>query len=370
MTFNTPTCGSPSHDFESQPASSPHNGENATYFDVIFPGINQRLIDLEQSRRQGTPEIEPFGPETSPVSASEQCAELWPYLAQEEILDEMRHNIPCAWYQLLRVFALLQLVVSTTEMGGFWRDGWNLFSDGGNHEEQSYTYWRNMADGLDRILDRMRVPKADMRKHVQDIQLEGFWEVELRHLRLLAAEEEQKHHHFMTQLAQQGGLENSAAPHETPQQRAAGTPRTLQARQPRKSKATKTAPPRTQKKGTTWANATSKAARDTSEEIIDLGSIVGDNFQSTAATGSKITYGLNAEAIINKSKRSLRDRGKKQTDQTLAGTNNRSLRDRGKKQIEQTLVGTRVIDGRVGTRKQQRRAQWSGKIHGSNSAVL
>ncbi|GAP82425.1 hypothetical protein SAMD00023353_15000010 [Rosellinia necatrix] len=335
------------------------NGKEATYFNVGEDEMQERLRALQQERRRATPDDEPFEEEASPMPPRQQCVGLWASLADEETLDQVRHNIPCAWYQLYRVHALLQFVVSMAEKGTAWKGGSSLFGDGSNsHEELYHAHWRDLADSLCRILDRLGATKDEMRAHVEKIKLEDFWGEEQRHLEPVVAAEDQKYHDDMAEKARQAGRGTSSAPQQIFQLPApqSPTPRALQDRHPREvanmtrhnTARQRTITGRVQRKTTTRRNAASAVAQGLPEESTNSSPVIGNSFASKAATGksSKIAYGLNSDNILDNKTRSLRKKTKDQSNLRPASAG--------------------VIDGRVDT-KRRRGAQ--RKITTSSLAV-
>lgn len=72
---------------------------------------SQRQADIPWRAIESTPE---FDMEASPGRAYDQCERLWPCVL-DDTLEQMRRDIPNAWYQRCRVITLLQLCASSAK---------------------------------------------------------------------------------------------------------------------------------------------------------------------------------------------------------------------------------------------------------------
>lgn len=318
MTFGSPTGGSEVSQDE-QLATRLPNGKEANFFNVEAKILQERLQIAEKAKRRCTPDIEtPFQSEIPPMQAKQQCTGLWSSLPDKETLDEARERIPSAWYQVYLALAMIQLLVSMAEEKGTWSSSPVLFEDGSNsHEEDelSYSYWRDVSVSACRILrEKMGATKTDIRAHLQQkIGLNAFWELERDFLRPIAAVEEDKYRDAMTKKWQQPRSEQpsparATTRRATPRQT---TPQALKAQRP--GKVDKITARQGKKTGlgtrgnrallsatTTRRNAAPGTARGVPGNSTNSGSVGGDSFASTGATGksSRIAYDLSSKNII------------------------------------------------------------------------
>ncbi|KAI1179315.1 hypothetical protein F4777DRAFT_533717 [Nemania sp. FL0916] len=101
----------------------------------------------------------------------------------EETLDKFRTQVPSGWYQFMIVFANFSLLHKKLGYEGVTP---NLFWEAvheGRGRKGLYTFWRDVADATNRILEQAGTTKDELRMQLRELMpVEDWWEAERRTL--------------------------------------------------------------------------------------------------------------------------------------------------------------------------------------------
>ncbi|KAF2971840.1 hypothetical protein GQX73_g1754 [Xylaria multiplex] len=284
MTFGTP-YGSDG----GSPRSRYQQMDFGGFLDAGFEQVQRDLVQFQREEERRTPEPQQPEEGARALSWRDRCEALWYSLPNEQMLDESRRRIPSISYQFLTAFAHFRILA---ERLGYEGVSLNLLDEADDREERPRVFWRQVTEKTVCILKKTGMSNEEMRKRLQEISAEQFWEVEHSFLERVVAEEVMKYHEKM--------IDDVCQPPQLLQQEFLVRPRTTQDNTHRGGVQ------RAAKNRRALQTQQSAASRTTGFAINDV-----------TPKRRRITNGLDTRNILTESGRSLRTR-RRNTEQTTS----------------------------------------------------